>query len=53
METPSSPSETSDDELVGVPSDERADELYNKMLRGEPFNDREQAEFNRTFAGMD
>lgn len=53
METPSSPSESDNEEFGTVISDKRADELMAKFERGEPLNEREQGEFNRIFVNVD
>lgn len=53
MEVPSSPSETDNEEFGIAISDERADELMAKFERGEPLNEREQADFNRIFVNVD
>lgn len=52
MEAPSSVSTEDEDDFGEPVSDAEANELYNKMLRGEPLNDREQSRFDRTFVGM-
>lgn len=52
METPSSLSETDNEEFGTAITDVEADSLMEKYMRGETLNDQEQAKFNRIFVDV-